>query len=121
MNLSVNTLTAITETPIGYMIKNQHAWDFAKRLIYEAVEVAEADGTYFDRREALDMVKNVCVSAGEGYSSMYQDRKKRVKMEIDAINGAIVEQAKQYGVPTPYNTLIVDLIHAIEGAYEFYD
>lgn len=121
VNLSVNTLTAITETPIGYMIKNQHAWDFAKRLIYEAVEVAEADGTYFDRREALDMVKNVCVSAGEGYSSMYQDRKKRVKMEIDAINGAIVEQAKQYGVPTPYNTLIVDLIHAIEGAYEFYD
>ncbi|MDD2969566.1 MAG: 2-dehydropantoate 2-reductase [Lachnospiraceae bacterium] len=121
INLSVNTFTAITETPIGYMIKNQHAWDFAKRLIYEAVEVAEADGTYFDRREALDMVRNLCEVAGEGYSSMYQDRKKRVPMEIDAINGAIVEQAKLYGVPTPYNTLIVDLIHAIEGAYEFYD
>ena len=121
INLSVNTFTAITETPIGYMIKNQHAWDFAKRLIYEAVEVAEADGTYFDRREALDMVRNLCEVAGEGYSSMYQDRKKRVPMEIDAINGAVVEQAKLYGVPTPYNTLIVDLIHAIEGAYEFYD
>lgn len=121
VNLSINTLTAITETPIGYMIKNQYAWDFAKRLIYEAIEVAEADGTYFDRREALEMVKKVCVDAGDGYSSMYQDRKKRIPMEIDAINGAIVEQAKLYGVPTPYNTLIVDLIHAIEGAYEFYD
>lgn len=41
-------------------------------------------------------------------------------MEIDAINGAIVEQAKQYGVPTPFNTLIVDLIHSIEGAYDLY-
>ena len=121
VNLSVNAFTAITETPIGYMIKNDYAWDFAKRLVYEAIEVAEADGTYFDRREALEMVKSVCVTAGDGYSSMYQDRKKRVKMEIDAINGAIVEQAKQYGVPTPYNTLIVGLIHAIEGAYEFYD
>lgn len=121
VNLSINTLTAITETPIGYMIKNQYAWDFAKRLIYEAVEVAEADGTYFDRREALEMVRQLCVELGEGYSSMYQDRKRHVKMEIDAINGAIVEQAKQYGVPTPYNSLIVDLIHAIEGAYEFYD
>ncbi len=121
VNLSVNTFTAITQTPIGYMIKNQHAWDFAKRLVYEAIEVAEADGTYFDRREALEMVKGVCETAGDGYSSMYQDRKNHVKMEIDAINGAIVEQAKQYGVPTPYNTLIVDLIHAIEGAYEFYD
>jgi len=120
VNLSVNTFTAITQTPIGYMIKNQHAWDFAKRLIYEAIEVAEADGTYFDRREALEMVKSVCEKAGDGYSSMYQDRKNHVKMEIDAINGAIVEQAKRYGVPTPYNTLIVDLIHAIEGAYDLY-
>ncbi|MFM2477970.1 ketopantoate reductase family protein [Celerinatantimonas sp. MCCC 1A17872] len=121
VNLSVNTFTAITMTPIGYMIKNDSAWDFAKRLVYEAIEVAEADGTYFDRREALNMVKEVCVKAGDGYSSMYQDRKHRVKMEIDAINGAIVEQAKQYGVPTPYNTLIVALIHAIEGAYDLYE
>ncbi len=121
VNLSINTLTALTETPIGYMVKDQYAWDFAKRLIYEAVDVAEADGTYFDRREALESVRKVCIDAGEGYSSMYQDRKRRVQMEIDAINGAIVEQAKLYGVPTPYNALIVDLIHAIEGAYEFYD
>ncbi|MGP8307874.1 ketopantoate reductase family protein [Vibrio sp. YIC-376] len=121
VNLSINTFTAITQTPIGYMIQNQYAWDFAKRLVYEAIEVAEADGTYFDRREALNMVKSVCETAGDGYSSMYQDRKNHVKMEIDAINGAIVEQAKLYGVPTPYNTLIVDLIHAIEGAYDLYD
>lgn len=121
VNLSINTFTALIQTPIGYMIKNEHAWNFAKRLIYEAVEVAEADGTYFDRREALEMVHNVCVQAGNGYSSMYQDRMHKVKMEIDAINGAIVEQAKLYGVPTPYNSLIVDLIHAVEGAYEFYE
>ena len=50
---------------------------------------------------------------------MYQDKKKHILTEIDAINGAIVEQAKQYGVPTPYNTLIVDLIHAIEGGYAY--
>ena len=120
VNLSINTFTAITQTPIGYMVKNEHAWDFAKRLVYEAIEVAEADGTYFDRREALNMVRGVCEKAGNGYSSMYQDRARGVKMEIDAINGAIVEQAKQYGVPTPYNSLIVDIIHAIEGAYDLY-
>ncbi|OOM76687.1 2-dehydropantoate 2-reductase [Clostridium puniceum] len=121
VNLSINTFTALIQTPIGYMIQNESAWNFAKRLVYEAVEVAEADGTYFDRREALEMVRDVCTKAGTGYSSMYQDRKKKIKMEIDAINGAIVEQAKLYGVPTPYNSLIVDLIHAVEGAYDLYD
>lgn len=121
VNLSINTFTALIQTPIGYMIQNDSAWNFAKRLVYEAVEVAEADGTYFDRREALEMVREVCIKAGAGYSSMYQDRKRKIKMEIDAINGAIVEQAKLYGVPTPYNSLIVDLIHAVEGAYDLYD
>lgn len=120
VNLSINSFTALIQTPIGYMAKNEYAWNFAKRLIYEAVEVAEADGTYFDRKEVLEYVHKVIVEQGNGYSSMYQDRLKKNKMEIDSINGMIVEQAKKYGVPTPYNALIVDLIHAVEGAYEFY-
>lgn len=117
VNISINTLTALLETKIGYVAQNQYAWDFAKRIIYEAVEVAEADGTYFDRREVLRMVRSVCQTAGEGYSSMYQDRKRKVRTEIDKMNGAIAEQAKLYGVATPYNSLVVDLIHAVEGTY----
>ena len=55
----------------------------------------------------------------KGYSSMYQDVTRGIPTEIDAINGAIVQQAKLYNVPAPYKTLIVDLIHAIEGAYRY--
>lgn len=121
VNLSINTFTAITRTPIGYMIEDKHAWDFAKRMIYEAIEVAEEDGTYFDRREVLDSVRKTCIDAANGYSSMYQDVSRGALTEIDAINGAIVEQAKLYGVPVPYNSLVLDLIHAIEGAYKFRD
>lgn len=119
VNLSINTFTAITRTPIGYMVQNEDAWHFAKRLIYEAVDVAEEDGTYFDRREVLESVRQTCVDAGDGFSSMYQDVNRGIRTEIDAINGAIVEQAKLYGVAVPYNALIVDLIHAIEGSYSY--
>ena len=119
VNLSINTFTALMEAPIGYMYENKYAWDFARRIIYEAIEVAEADGTYFDRREVMNHVRDVCIAAKDGYSSMYQDRRHHVKTEIDRINGAIVEQAKLYGVPTPYNAMMVDLIHAVEGTYAF--
>ncbi len=78
-----------------------------------------ADGTHFSCMEVLDMVHHVCEDAGKGYSSIYQDVKKGISPEIDAINGAIVEQARHYNVPVPYNRLIVDLIHAIEGAYKY--
>lgn len=120
VNLSINTFTAITRSPIGSMIENKYAWDFAEKMICEAVDVAEADGTHFSYMEVLNMVHHVCEDAGKGYSSMYQDVQHCIPTEIDAINGAIVEQAKHYNVPAPYNTLIVDLIHAIEGAYKYH-
>ena len=52
------------------------------------------------------------------YASMYQDVKRCIPTELDA-NGAIVEQARRYNVSVPYNSLIVDLIHAIEGAHKY--
>ena len=82
------------------------------------MKVACADGTPFEEEKVLAMVEKVCKDDAEGYSSMYQDRKRHVKTEIDAINGAVVEQAKLYKIPTPYNELVVDLVHAIEGAYD---
>lgn len=120
VNLSINTFTAITRSPIGSMIENKYAWDFAEKMICEAVNVAEADGTHFSYMEVLNMVHHVCEDAGKGYSSMSQDVMNCRLTEIDAINGAIVEQAKLYNVPVPYNSLIVDLIHAIEGAYKYH-
>lgn len=120
VNLSINTFTAITRAPIGSMIENKYAWDFAEKMICEAVDVAEADGTHFSYREVLNMVHHVCEDAGKGYSSMSQDVMNCRLTEIDAINGAIVEQAKLYNVKVHYNSLIVDLIHAIEGAYRYH-
>ncbi len=119
VNLSINTFTAITRSPIGSMIDNKYAWDFAEKMICEAVDVAEADGTHFSYMEVLNMVHHVCEDAGKGFSSMSQDVMNCRRTEIDAINGAIVQQAKLYNVPVPYNSLIVDLIHAIEGAYKY--
>ena len=119
VNLSINTFTAITRSPIGSMIDNSYAWDFAEKMICEAVDVAEADGTHFSYMEVLNMVHHVCEDAGKGYSSMSQDVMNCRPTEIDAINGAIVAQAKLYNVPVPYNSLIVDLIHAIEGSYKY--
>ncbi len=46
VNLSINTFTAITRAPIGSMIENRYSWDFAEKLICEAVDVAEAEGKH---------------------------------------------------------------------------
>lgn len=50
--------------------------------------------------------------------SAAQDVQKKRKTEIDFLNGAIVRLGKKYGIPTPYNTVITDLIHIIENNYD---
>ena len=119
INVSINAFTAITNTPVSYMIHDQHAWNFTKRLVYEAVAVAEEDGVYFSRREVMQMLREYCENRGESYSSMYRDFQAGRKTDIDAINGEIVKLGHQYDISVPYNALIVDLIHAMEGANKF--
>ena len=119
INVSINAFTAITKTPVSYMIHDQHAWNFTKRLVYEAVAVAEEDGVYFSRRDVMNMLREYCENRGESYSSMYRDFQAGHKTDIDAINGEIVKLGHQYDIAVPYNALIVDLIHAMEGANKY--
>ena len=47
--------------------------------------------------------------------SMLQDIKKGKPCEIDAINGIVCEQGRKYGVPTPINDRIVQIVKECES------
>jgi 2-dehydropantoate 2-reductase len=47
--------------------------------------------------------------------SMLQDIEKGKPCEVDAINGALAEEARKVGVPTPTNDLVIEVIHRIES------
>jgi 2-dehydropantoate 2-reductase len=44
--------------------------------------------------------------------SMLQDLRKGKKCEIDAINGVVCDFGRKYGVPTPVNDRIVEIVKA---------
>ena len=119
VNLAINAFTYITLTPIGFISQNTHAQDVVKKIIFEAVTVAKADGHDFDAEEVFSFINNVSATHLMGYSSMSQDRKRGAKTEIDWINGSVVKLAKQYHIPAPYNELIVALVHAIEDGDDY--
>lgn len=62
----------------------------------------------------METVKKVCINDATGLASMYQDRLNHRKTEIDRINGVIVELATRYGISTPYNEMLVKLVHGVE-------
>ena len=117
VNLSINTFTAITKAPIGFLIDNDYSWFYPEKLIREAIDIAGAEGISFDPDEVLRQLRKTCEQVGSGFSSMSQDVMNARLTEVDSINGYVVERGKAHGVPVIYNEFVVNLIHAIEQSY----
>lgn len=117
VNCGINALSTLMQCRIGEIYTNSHLWDLCKKIVYECVMVAEADGTYFDRRDALKIVQSVCENDAEGYASMYQDRQNKRITEIDRINGVVAKLGDEYSINTPCNHMLVTQIHGMEVMY----
>ncbi len=61
--------------------------------------------------EALEVAMR---QAGATKASMLQDLERGVETEVDVINGAVVAKGREFGVETPLNARVVDLMHAME-------
>ena len=114
INMTLNALSSVLECRLYEIYDNPHTWTLTGRLVNEAVEVAAADGEVFDRDLVLSSIKTLCEDAKNGFASMVQDRRAGRKTEIDFINGAVVRLGKKYGIPTPVNETVVELVHAYE-------
>ena len=78
-----------------------------------ADELAGADqGDVFEELDARMMPRS---GADNWRSSMGQDVDKGRYTEIDYMNGYIVEKGEEIGVPTPFNTAIVELVSEIHS------
>lgn len=117
VNCGLNAISTVMQCKLGDVETNPYLWELCKKVVYECVLVAEADGTYFDRIEALEIVRKVSQKNASGYASMYQDRQNKRLTEIDKINGIVVKLGQQYGIYTPYNDILVAEIHAVEQMY----
>lgn len=59
----------------------------------------------------LHEVENVVRATASNWSSMHQDlRNRRQSTEIDFINGYLVELGRAYGIPTPANEVVANLV-----------
>jgi 2-dehydropantoate 2-reductase len=71
--------------------------------------------------EASSMMKNAIESGGEQHTlgSILQSIRRGKSTEVDYMNGEIVDLGKKMGVPTPANSLMVELVHQVEATGKF--
>ena len=115
VNAAINPVTALAGVPNRAVRDNQDLQDACQLLASEATAVANARGLALDTQEILNAVNEVATATGDNRSSMLVDLENDLRTEIDAINGAIVREARRRGVEVPANQLVTSLIRAREG------
>ena len=65
--------------------------------------------------EEIERVRKTSENNKGGYTSIMMDIRNGRKTEVDTISGAVVDKAKELGVPVPHHETVVKLIHALEG------
>jgi 2-dehydropantoate 2-reductase len=116
VNVGINALTALTELKNGQLLDYPETLRIMEALVSEAAEVARQKGIRIEGNP-IERVKAVAEATRGNRSSMGQDIDFRRKTEIDAINGAVVREAKRLGLPVPCNAIVTDLIKMMEKRF----
>jgi len=114
INVGINALTAITGRTNGQLLESEQIKAIMADLVAEAVQVAKARGIQFTYADPLATVYDVARKTGANRSSMLQDFDKGRETEIDFMNGAIVREAQETGIPAPVNATMTRLIKTLE-------
>lgn len=119
INVGINALTAITRLRNGRLIEFEGTRKVLREAVTEAVRIAKRKRIKLIYDDPLAKVEAVCEATSENISSMLQDILRKKRTEVDFINGVIVRQGQELGIPVPVNLMLVELVKTIEASYKF--
>jgi 2-dehydropantoate 2-reductase len=109
-------LCTLARLPVGAIVDRPETAELARGIMAEAEAVGRArgialeDGT-LDR--LFQRLQTVAATSPAMHPSMYFDLVQGRRLELDALNGAVVRMGRESGVPTPLNFAV----YAALGAY----
>lgn len=115
LNAAVNPLSGLLRKRTGELVESAALRGAMRQVVEESVAIATACGVDLEVADLLAAIEQVARATADNKSSMYQDLEKGRRTEIGAINGALVERAREQGVACPVNDLLAALVCAAEG------
>jgi 2-dehydropantoate 2-reductase len=133
VNCAFSGMSAVLGCTFGEVAKNRRSRICVQKIIKECIDVAYAANivmepiqgkdiiklmdykTRLKKRISFEIIPLVIRKHKRLKASMLQDLEKGKKSEIDAINGIVREYGEKYGAPTPYNNMVINVIHDIEN------
>ncbi len=116
VNVGINALTAIQNCENGRLLENGEALALMRAAVLEAASVARAKGIAI-APEPVARTIAVCKATASNISSMLQDVRGNRQTEIEGINGAVLAEARQLGLPAPVNAKLFAAVKGLEKGY----
>ena len=117
INAGINALTALTRLNNGKLTEFEGTRRIMREAVTEAIRIAKRKRIKLIYDDPLAKVEAVCEATAGNVSSMLQDVLRKKRTEIDFINGVIVRQAQELGIPVSVNAMLLDLVKTIETSY----
>lgn len=105
-NCVSNPLTAFTGRGLEILAEPVYR-QWAERILVEALAVAQADGANLSAEEPRQILDLLASYPPGTRTSMLQDREKGKRLELEALNGTIIELGRRYNLPTSVNEDLV--------------
>ncbi len=113
LNVAANQTTAILRLTFGEMLENDKCMEFAVNLMKEVQLIAKAEGVKNTDIMIEETIENLNKMIPEGKTSMLQDVEAGRKTEVEMFAGTIIKLGLEYGIATPYNKIIKEMIEII--------
>ncbi|MBF0748679.1 oxidoreductase [Mammaliicoccus lentus] len=100
VNLGINTITAITRQT-AKVLKSDGIENLCRNLLIEGRRIASAEGIHFNE-QLIDSIMNIYAGYPDDMgTSMYYDVINHKSLEIEYIQGYLLEQSKKHQLSTP--------------------
>jgi 2-dehydropantoate 2-reductase len=136
VNALGNSLEAMTGLSLGECMRYPGVRKIGILVLREAFLVLEGAGIKLESLPDLpiavfksvirspmgvaSMMLRLTMSGTDTVTSTLQSIRKGKRSEIDYLNGEIVQLGREMGIATPYNSLVVEMVHKIERSHQFY-
>jgi 2-dehydropantoate 2-reductase len=114
-NAAINPVSAITGLTCREILGDEDLLAFIRDLCAEIVAVMRARGIpIVDEEDPFRPLLGSLNALGNNRPTMWQDLARGVRTEVDALNGAVVAEAKRLGLLAPHNAALVRFVHSRE-------
>ena len=116
-NVTLSAPCAAFDVTVGELMSDPDPWKIALGCTSEAYQLGLAQGVRFSFDDPLQYVTEFAATIPNASPSMRLDHLARRPSEIDVINGEVVRQSRELGLPAPYNEVLCAILRRRESNF----